>query len=242
VTGLVSVGFLHPGHYAACFAKSLQQLLFFDATGPQRIVSHQYGEIGKECGSGGIVDGRNQLAKMMCDQSDADWLFMVDSDMGFAPDTVERLIEAADPNERPVVGGLAFAQKTDGRSNFYGIRYRAQPTLYDYVDLEDRVGFVPRFDYPRNELVTVAATGGAVVLIHRSVLERIRAKHGEVWFNPIIHPKGPTTFSEDLSFCVRVASLDLPMYVHTGVKTTHDKGGVFYDEEFYDRQQAALEV
>ena len=43
MTGLISVGFLHPGHYAACFAESLQDLLFADLTGPQRIVSHDYG-------------------------------------------------------------------------------------------------------------------------------------------------------------------------------------------------------
>jgi hypothetical protein len=30
------------------------------------------------------------------------------------------------------------------------------------------------------------------------------------------------------------------VHVHTGIKTTHDKGGVFLDEEFFDRQQAAL--
>lgn len=237
---LVSVGFLHPGHYAACFAESLKDLLFLDATGNQRIVSHPFGQMGKSVGSGGIVAGRNQLAQIMCDDSPAEWLFMVDSDMGFAADTVERLIAAADPQERPVVGGLAFAHKTDGKAEFYGVRYRACPTLYEFVDMEDKVGFVPMLTYPRGELVPVSATGGACLLIHRTALERVRAKYGDVWFDTITHPKGPTTFSEDLSFCVRLAAVDVPIFVHTGVKTTHDKGGVFLDEAFYDRQQAAL--
>lgn len=238
--GAVSVGFLHPGHYAACFAESLQDLLFHDLAGEQRIVSHTHGKLGKECGSGAIVSGRNTLARVMCDESPAEWLFMVDSDMGFAPDTVERLIAAADPLERPVVGGLAFAHKTDGKAEFHGIRYRACPTLYDFVDLPDKVGFAPRLDYPRDVLVPVGATGGACLLIHRTVLERIRERYGDVWFDPITHPKGPTVFSEDLSFCVRVAGVGVPMFVHTGIKTTHDKGGVFLDEEFFDRQQASL--
>ena len=235
--GLVSVGFLHPGHYAACFAESLQDLMFVDMTGNQRVISHAFGKMGKSCGSGGIVAGRNQLAKVMCDESPAEWLFMVDSDMGFAPDTLERLIAAADPIERPVVGGLCFAHKTDGKAEFYGVRYRACPTLYDFVDLPDKVGFAPRLDYPRNELVAVSATGGACVLIHRTVLESVRAKYGDVWFDAITHPKGPTVFSEDLSFCIRVAGCGFPLYVHTGIKTTHDKGGVFLDEAFYDDQQ-----
>lgn len=236
--GAVTVGYLHPGHLAACFARSLRDLLFADLAGEQRIVSHRFGEIDKECGSGGIVEGRNMLAKYMCDDSDAEWLFMVDSDMGFSDDTVERLIRAADPERRPVVGGLAFAQKTDGRSSHYGVRYRCQPTLYDFYEDDEKIGVVPRFEYPRNELVQVAATGGACLLIHRTALESIRSKFGDVWFDMIRHPKG-VLFSEDLSFCVRLAACDLPLHVHTGIRTTHDKGGVFLDEEFYDAQRAA---
>jgi GT2 family glycosyltransferase len=235
--GAVTVGYLHPGHLAACFARSLRDLLFADLAGNQRIVSHRFGEIDKECGSGGIVEGRNMLAKAMCDDSDAEWLFMVDSDMGFADDIVERLIAAADPELRPVVGGLAFAQKTDGRSSHYGIKYRAQPTLYDFHEDDDRIGVVPRFEYPRNTLVQVAATGGACLLIHRTALEAVRAKYGDVWFDTIRHPKG-ALFSEDLSFCIRLAACDIPLYVHTGIRTTHDKGGVFLDEAFYDASRA----
>lgn len=235
IRGTVSVGFLHPGEYAACFAESLQDILMADVAGAQRIVSHPYGKMGKECGSGQIVAGRNKLAQVMCDESPAEWLFMVDSDMGFAPDTVERLIAAADPDERPVVGALCFACKTDGKGSFYGIRYKAVPTLYEWFDdpEEGRVGFVAMMDYPRDALVTVAATGGACVLIHRTVLERMRAKYGDVWFDQITHPTG-TTFSEDMSFCLRLAALDIPLHVHTGIKTTHDKGFAFLDEDFYD--------
>lgn len=237
MTGLISVGFLHPGHYAACFAESLQDLLFADLTGPQRIVSHDYGKLGKQCGSGGIVSGRNQLAKVMCDESPAEWLFMVDSDMGFAPDTVDRLLEVAHPTDAPIVGALAFACKTAGKADLYGVRYRAVPTLYTFHEDEERIGFVPMMDYPPDTLVPVAATGGACVLIHRTVLEGIRAKYGDVWFDTITHPKG-AVFSEDLSFCVRAAGIGAPMFVHTGIKTTHDKGFCFLDEELYQAWRA----
>lgn len=203
-------------------------------------MSHRFGEIDKECGAAGIVDGRNSLAKTMCDESDAEWLFMVDSDMGFGPETVERLIAAADPERRPVIGGLAFAMKTDGRSSFYGIRHRCQPTLYNFHEDDDAIGVVPMFDYPRNKLVSVSATGGACVLIHRTALETVRAKYGDVWFDTIRHPKG-AHFSEDLAFCVRLAACGIPLHVHTGIRTTHDKGGVFLDEAFYDAQRAAKE-
>jgi len=35
---------------------------------------------------------------------------------------------------------------------------------------------------------------------------------------------------------VRLAAVDIPVFVHTGVGTTHDKGGVFLDREAYERQ------
>jgi hypothetical protein len=61
------------------------------------------------------------------------------------------------------------------------------------------------------------------VLVHRSVLAAIHEAHGPHWFTPITHPKGPTTFSEDLSFCARAAEHDFPIYVHTGIPTSHLK-------------------
>jgi GT2 family glycosyltransferase len=242
IPGAVTVGFLHPGHYAAVFAESLIDLFFFDASQPEpRIVSHDHGKMAKECGAAGIVTGRNQLAKVLLDDSQSEWLFMVDSDMGFGMDTVERLIASADPVDRPVMGGLAFAHKTDGHGSFRGLRFRCSPTIYDYVDTEDAVGFRIRMEYEREQVVACSGTGGACILIHRSVLQAIRERYGDVWFDQVTHPSG-TVFSEDLSFCVRVAGVGKPIHVDTSVKTCHDKGGVFYDEEFFDRQEAARKV
>ncbi len=242
IPGAVTIAYLHPGELASCFADSLWDVMLTDLTGNARAMSHPHGKLAKECGTGGIVDGRNRVAKVMCDESEAEWLWFVDSDMGFAADTLERLIAAADPVERPIVGALCFAYKSAGRSSFYGIKYVAQPTIYQWVETDDKVGVTPVFDYPEDQLVECVATGGACVLIHRTVFERMRAKFGDVWFDPITHPKGPTTFSEDLSFFLRVAMLDLPVFVHTGIKTTHDKGGVYLDEEFYlwQRDRAPL--
>ena len=240
IPGAVTVGFLHPGKYSACFADSLTQLLFHDASSESpRIVTHDFGQLGKNCPPTGIIEGRNQLAKVMCDDSEAEWLFMVDSDMAFEHDIVERLVAAADPVERPVVGALAFAHKTDGAASLGGVRYRAVPTIYRWYEDDDDAGFVPMVDYPRDEMVSAAATGGACVLIHRSVFEAMRAKFGGVWFDPISHPKHPTKFSEDLSFFMRLAAIDVPLFIHTGIKTGHDKGSQFLDEPLFDAQQAA---
>lgn len=236
----VTVGFLHPGHWSACFANSLLDMMFYDAANNQNVVSNPHGLASQECGAGNIHSGRNKIATDVIG-GNTEWLFMIDSDMGFAADTVDRLIEAADPTERPIVGGLAFACKSDGAGDLFARRYRACPTVYQMYETDTEVGFVPMFDYPRDQLVEVDGTGMACVLIHRSVLEKIYADHGDRWFNPIEVPKGPTgrtEFGEDLSFCIRARAAGFPIFIHTGIKTTHDKGGVFLDEGTYDLQQA----
>ena len=128
--GTVVVGHLSPGLWSACFGASLIDMLFHDMANHRRIVSHPHGHMHKESGAGHIYAGRNKVAQVLLDESDAEWLFFVDSDMGFAPDTVDRLIASADRKDRPVMGGLAFAQKSDGTGPMFARRYRAAPTLY----------------------------------------------------------------------------------------------------------------
>lgn len=234
----VSLGFLHPGTYTECFAESKTALLMRDATSARPVLlSHRFGQMGKRCGAAGIVNGRNALAEAVLDH-DIDWLFMVDSDMGFNDDTLERLLDCAHEERRPFVGALAFAHKTDGTATYGTVKFRPAPTVYRWHETDDEAGFVPWFDYPRNKVVSVAATGAACVLIHRTVLEKIRDEYGPVWFDTIRHPKG-AHFSEDLAFCIRAAAVDVPIVVHTGIRTVHDKGGVAWDEAAYDEWRAA---
>lgn len=238
IDGAVSVAWLHPGHWSNCFGQSLLDLVMFDASTNGRIVCHRHGTIPKESGSGQIVASRNTVTSVFLD-GEAEWLLFIDSDMGFAADTAERLIAAADPAERPIVGALAFAAKSDGSGPFFARRYRATPTVYRFYEDDSEIGFVPLFDYPADAVLEVDATGAACILIHRGALEAI----GERWWDHIEVPKGPagrTTFSEDLSFCLRARAAGLPVHVHTGVKTTHDKGGVFLDEDTFVLQQALL--
>lgn len=238
----VSVGFIHPGEWSAAFGNSLLDLIVADVAGPQRIVSHRFGLLQKNCGSGQLVESRNYVTQRFLDDSEADWLFMIDTDMGFDADTVERLLEVASEDERPIVGGLCFAMKSAGVGPRYASRYRATPTIYMMARDGDEVGFAPILEYPDDKLVHVDATGAACLLVHRSVFSRIRDEWGDVWFDKLTKPGTRSTFGEDLSFCMRAKALDIPMFVHTGVKTTHDKGGVFLDEDTYQLQQAMLEV
>lgn len=233
--GTVAVGFLHGGEWSSCFGMSLVELYLVDATiGSHRLVR----QLPKFCAAGGLVAARNEVAEKFLDATDCEWLWMVDSDMGFGPTTVDDLIGAADADSRPVVGGLCFALRRDHPGMFHGEKYVVVPAVYRWVETDVEVGFQSILELPDDTLMEVSATGAACMLVHRNALDSVRKKYGDHWFDPVTHPTGPTTFSEDLSFCVRLAALDIPVFVHTGVGTTHDKGGIFLDRETFDAQFA----
>lgn len=240
--GSVVPGFLDDGHWSACFGLSYLELTLHDLAHSQRIIREGGIYLRKVAGTGGIPDGRNEVVQRFLDETDGESLWFVDTDMGFAADTVDRLVASADPAERPVMGGLCFGQRRIEPRPFHANRFGIVPTIYDYVELDDEVGFVPREAYDVDAVVSASGTGAACLLIHRTVLELVRDRHGDAWFNPMAHPTGlkgkPRSFSEDLSFCVRLASVGVPVHVDTSVKTVHEKGGVFLDEDAYDRQQA----
>jgi hypothetical protein len=175
-------------------------------------------------GPNSLVEGRNMAVKHFLDNTDCEWLFFVDTDMGFEADAIERLLLAADPAERPVVGGLCFALKHMGPDGKGGFVVRPLPTLFMWGRTQEQgFGFVNRFRYPPETMVQVAGTGAAFLIIHRSILEEIRKNEGDRWFDFVAYGDGAQV-SEDLSFCYRIAQLQRPIFVHTGIKITHQKG------------------
>lgn len=237
MTDTVAVGFLDDGNWSACFGLSYRDVVVNDLTGPRRIVS----ELRQFTGTGGIVTGRNRIAHLFLDQTDADWLWMVDTDMGFGADALECLLAAADPGSVPVVGGLAFAIKAVGAGASHSQRFVLLPTIYGFRPADDvgPAGFSPAQDYPRDQVVAAHGTGAACLLVHRGVLERLRKTYGDTWFDPVIEPSngGRQVFSEDLSFCIRLLWQQIPLHVHTGVKTVHHKGGLYLSEALFDQQR-----
>lgn len=208
--------FVHGVDVAYSWHASLMNMLLYDVANNARLANGGY--VGVRYGTGGISEARNKAAAQFL-TTDHPWMFWIDTDMGFEPDTVDRLLDAADPVERPVVGGLCFAQRELMLDSMGGFVTIPQPTIYDWREADSgEAGFVPRMTYERNQLVRAAGTGSACLLIHRSVLERLPA--GE-WYQPLWN--GRQILSEDLSFCVRLAQADIPLWVDTRVKTTHLK-------------------
>lgn len=221
-------GYLHPNELTASFHKSLLNLVGWDMAHNHRLS----GWASVKCASGGIPEGRNQLAEQFL-ASGLDWLFMVDADMGFEPCALDQLHAIADPETRPIVGGLCFAQREAVEDAMGGYRCVPRATIFDWLKHDDgHYRFTGRSHYPANTLVKCGATGGAFVLIHRSVIERIKNEIGERWFDRITGTDG-ALMGEDISFFVRTQSIGIPCYVHTGIRTTHMKNLWLGETDFW---------
>lgn len=180
---------------------------------------------------------RNTMVTGMLDQTPADWLLWVDADAGFAPDIADQLVAAADPTHRPVLGALAFMVSKRRSDDMGGWRWTLAPTIYGWgPDESGKVGFLPRYDYPENTIVPVAATGCHMLLIHRSVLEKIRAEYGDTWFDrfAMAGHEDLGLMGEDFSFCVKARIAGFPVAVHTGIKTTHQQTVWVGEEDYQD--------
>lgn len=208
----VVVSWLHNGEVAGEFMRSVINVLNWDHQHSHHIFNGGYLPIPS---GPNLVESRNLQARTFL-TSDSEWLWIVDSDMTFEPDTLDRLLAEADPVERPIVGGLCFGRRED----------RYFPTLY-VIDADDE-GWIFD-DFPDDGLVGVPppdrlATGAACLLIHRSVLEKMADHYPEPypWFDNEIGANGGPR-SEDIVFCLRAGELGFPVFVHTGIKTGHVK-------------------
>jgi hypothetical protein len=219
----VCLAYVHDSEVAYSWHRSMLDLVAYDLQHHQRIVGGG-GWFGMRHGTGGLVEARNKVAAQFLD-GDAEWLFWIDTDMGFAGDTVDRLLDSADPEERPVVGALCFAQSEIALDEMGGYRCTPKPTLFAWGERDNgEQGFAAMYDYPRDQLVEVAGTGSACLVIHRTALEKVAAEcGGQVWYSRLGNPTTGQLIAEDLSFCARLLQVGLPVYVDTRVKTTHLK-------------------
>lgn len=220
----IAIGWVSPGMVTADFCHALADTIMKDHG------RHKIGwTINVEC-SPRIAEGRSSIVDMFL-KTEAEWLLMIDSDMGWVYEDFELLCASADPQKVPIIGGLCFG---GGRS------IGCFPTIYGLVDEEGRPGLQKQATYPKNTLLKVGGTGAAFLMVHRQVyvamLNRFGTtpsgkKHPYPWFEETILNETP--LGEDIAFCFRAMALEIPVHVHTGVKTTHLKHHRL-DEAYYE--------
>lgn len=205
----VCVAWLHGGTVAGGFAHSLVRFLGHDSAESGRIFSGG-GYISMESGTN-VSRARNDVVRAFLDLRGVPWLWMLDADMTFEPDTLDRLMATAHHVNRPIVGGLCYGVRHDGRPF---------PTLYRITGQ----GQVLRIEEPPTSgLFDVDATGAACLLVHRSVFERIAAEYPPplTWFAETV--AFGQVWSEDITFCVRARAAGFQTVVDCDVRLGHMK-------------------
>lgn len=225
----VVISYPHGDEQSSIFAGCLHRVL--ETTDMDLVRMPSFGATGR------IHEIRNQAAAWFLDRTDGDALWMIDSDMAFPPWTLKALVDVMDVNERPVVGGLCFGQRTLRFTDAGYPDSEVYPTIYMWNPSLDVFQHVD--DYPDDTLIRCAGTGAACLLIHRTVLESLREKVGDHWFSPVGGAGGDPLefFSEDLSFCGRLMEHQIPLHVHTGIRTGHQKSR-WLDHDMFRAQQS----
>jgi len=256
----VTIAYVHEDMVGAAFAESLLRMVSHDANFGGRYLMHEdpanmggpifdSSAILPVWGRGqGLDYFRNVVAEAFL-RTDSDWLLWIDTDMGWQADALDRLMAVADPVERPIVGGLCFVEQLYEGDFKGGLRTKLAPTIYDWLFLPNGEGYklVPRVNYARGEVTQCAATGTGFLLTHRSVFERISdwcQQNGaprNIWYERIPGPTGAPS-GEDISFCMRAGQLQIPIYVHTGLKITHQKTSWLSERDFDERKAVIAET
>lgn len=234
----VTIAYPHLDSFGANFVDSVLRVAAYDK-GHGNYLLHNSGLLnqGALCAVWGrsveLAHARNTATAAFL-SSDADWLLWWDTDIGVQQDAVEKLMEVADPETMPIVGGLCFVEGDYSHDMHGGLRSSLAPTMYDWTWVEPKSGMpgayklLNRQEWPPEEPVRVAATGCGFLLVHRSVFEDISAwliesgAPGHIWYERIPGPDGELS-GEDISFCMRANQVGKPVFVHTGITSTHQK-------------------
>lgn len=241
----VVVAWIFPPKYGTdgWFTYSLADMIRWDAQGPGHICGADGGLISLSSGPR-IAEARNIVVDKFAERHpNAEWLLMLDSDMTFDSDLIEKMLEVANPQTVPILGALCFCAGSNDEGPY--------PTIYREIRGPDNyVHVAPMKDYPKDQLVKVGGTGAACLLVHRGVFAAMNqpwpkgfgtredgTSNPYPWFSEgLVSPDG-RQLGEDIAFCRRAQLLGIPVHVHTGIKVGHVKSNLL-DEDYFLAYQA----
>ena len=160
-----------------------------------------------------IYTSRNSLAQRAI-QMDADYVFWLDSDMVFEPDTLVRMLKTLRDNNLDILTGLYFR------------RVRPYtPVLFDKLDIRRNICSWSEFHEIPTGLFEVGGCGFGCVLMNAGVFLDVQAKHGNMFA-----PLGNN--GEDIAFCWRARDCGYKIYCDPSIICGH-VGKIIVDEKFY---------
>jgi GT2 family glycosyltransferase len=144
---------------------------------------------------------RNLIASWVV--NNYDYLFAVDHDIAFAPDTLKKMIA----HDKHVVSGI--------------YRQRLEPQIIEIYDASLRN--IPYESLPANSLLQIGGCGFGCALVKKEVLADIGYPQF-VYHQALDHRH---TFSEDLDFCKKATEKSYTIWVDTSILCDHYGDRIF---------------
>lgn len=172
------------------------------------------GEVTLHMKSGALIyTSRNDLATMAI-QMNADYVFWLDSDMVFKPDTLIRMMDTLKKNDLDILTGLYFRRVPP-----------YTPVLFDQLDIDGTVCYWSEFKDIPEKLFEVGGCGFGCVLMKTDVFFDVQGKFGQM-FAPIANN------GEDVAFCWRARECGYKIYCDPTVICGH-VGYSVVDDQFF---------
>jgi hypothetical protein len=175
-----------------------------------------------------IARQRQTVIDYWYDKTDYEWLLWVDSDVVISPEKFKLLWDNKDAEKRPLITGVYFT--TDNPEEPLMI---PMPTVFSFLNGGDgNLGLTRVHPLPVNELIKVDAAGMGFILMHRSIVPKVREVSPE---NQLFMEMGRGTkfIGEDIFFFALCDKAEVPLYCHTGALAPHMKRFSF-DEHYYN--------
>ena len=166
-----------------------------------------------------IYTSRNDLA-MNAVQSDMDYVFWMDSDMSFPPDTLVRMMDTLQKHDLDILTGLYFRRVPP-----------YSPVLFDQLEMRRNICCWSEFKSIPDELFEVGGCGFGCVLMKTEVFLSVQSKHGNM-FAPIGNN------GEDIAFCIRARDCGYKIWCDPSIICGH-VGYSVVDDKFYKAYRAA---
>lgn len=216
--GKVTLAWCDNGMVDGKFAEGMVALaLQAAANGVQ--ISHSARVAGNQIGR-----QRQALFDYWADSIKSDWILWVDSDIVVEIQQVMELFAAADPVSRPIVSGIYFISK-----QAEGTLGNPLPAIFNEVS-ETAIRHV--HPLPQDELIQIDSAGMGFVLMHKSIIPKLRALFPNQSLFAEIEHIGDRYVGEDIVFFQKVKKAGIPVYAWTGALVKHMKRFSF-DMDYY---------
>ena len=153
-----------------------------------------------------IVASRNLLREKVLDEG-YDYFLSLEQDVVPPKDVIERLLDL----DKKVITGVVFTKYEIGGEK------RFKPLVWGFQEKEDRMRFMDT-EVAKGGIYRIKACGLGCLLIHRSVLEKIKFRLFD----------GENTF-DDIPFCKDCEDNGFEIYVDADVKCKHYIEGMDWD-------------